>query len=68
MTQVNPQSTPKSYATLILAAWLIVGVPACWGVFQTFRTSLQLFEPQPVAAGPTTAPTTMPMNVTSPEK
>ena len=39
--------------TLVLA-WLIVGVPAAWGVTQTIRQSLKLFTAP--AASPATQP------------
>ena len=47
----SPRST--SSPLLIAAAWLLVGIPAAWGVAQTFKTSLKLFQSPPPA---TTAP------------
>ena len=46
--------TPR---TMLIVAWLIVGLPAMWGVSQTFLKSLDLFR-APAAAATTTAPTT----------
>ena len=37
---------------LIAIAWIIVGVPAAWGVTQTLHKSMALFQSPP----PTTAP------------
>lgn len=34
----------KSPTALILLAWLVVGVPLGWGVYNTFRNSLKLFQ------------------------
>ncbi len=36
----SPQSSPL----LIAAAWLFVGLPLAWGVAQTVRTSMKLFQ------------------------
>jgi hypothetical protein len=43
---------------LIAAAWLVVCVPAAWGVYETIRKSIPLFHPP--AAHAATAPTTAP--------
>jgi hypothetical protein len=43
----SPRST--SSPVLIAAAWLLVGIPAAWGVAQTFKTSLKLFQAPPPA-------------------
>ena len=49
---MQPDRATVDYATpppartsplLIALAWFIVGVPAAWGVSQTFTRSLQLF-------------------------
>ena len=42
----------KSSAALILSAWLLVGVPLGWGVYNTVLNSKKLFQapPAPVAA------------------
>ena len=55
----SPRTTPWP---VIAAAWVVVGVPAVWGVSQTVRTATALFRPPqatavPAAAGPaSTAP------------
>ena len=34
----------KSPAALVLLAWLFVGVPLGWGVYNTVRNSMKLFQ------------------------
>jgi len=48
----------KSFAALILFAWLLVGVPLGWGVYNTLLSSMKLFQapPPPAASAPVTAP------------
>jgi hypothetical protein len=36
-------STKKSSPALVLLAWIIVGIPAGWGVYNTVLSSLKLF-------------------------
>ena len=52
--RAEPSGRGDAKTVLKLAlAWLIVGVPAAWGVTQTFRQSLKLFQspsPPPLAA------------------
>src|SRR5437868_4109652 len=77
MTQPSPstggplpyQARPTSPTSpgLVLLAWLVVGIPAAWGVEQTVIKSLALFRNAPPAApavapaaAPATAPTTAP--------
>jgi hypothetical protein len=48
----------RSSAPLLFIAWLIVGVPAAWGVTQTVKRSMDLF------TAPNPAPTTAPMEAT----
>jgi hypothetical protein len=43
--------TGKSPAILILAAWVLVGLPLAWGVYNTGLNSMKLFHP-PAAAHP----------------
>jgi hypothetical protein len=38
----------KSSAMLIFLAWLFVGIPAAWGVYNTVHSSMKLFQ-QPAA-------------------
>lgn len=48
----------KTPAVAILVAWLIVGVPAAWGVYNTALNAKKLFTaPPPTTA--TSTPTTM---------
>jgi hypothetical protein len=51
---------PESKTTsplLITAAWLIVGIPAAWGVYNTALNAKKLFvTPTPVAATTPAAP------------
>ena len=63
MTTANPNPTmnynsPDAHASttnpvLIIAAWLLVGLPLAWGVSQTFLKSLDLFR-APAANNPRT--------------
>jgi len=46
-------SAKKSSGAMILLAWLIVGVPLTWGVYNTVLSSQKLFQSGPV---PATAP------------
>jgi hypothetical protein len=34
----------KTSAILILAAWLLVSIPAAWGVYYTLLNALKLFQ------------------------
>jgi hypothetical protein len=43
---------------LVVAAWLIVGIPAGWGVYNTALNAKKLFVAPPPAATP--APTPVP--------
>jgi hypothetical protein len=45
-------STSKSSPGVILFAWLLVGVPLSWGVYNTLLSSLKLFQPPPAATAP----------------
>ncbi len=36
--------TKKSSPVLILAAWVLVGVPLAWGVYNTLLNSMKLFQ------------------------
>jgi hypothetical protein len=42
------QNTKKSPAAVILLAWLLVGVPLGWGVYNTLLSSMKLFQAAPV--------------------
>jgi hypothetical protein len=40
----EPSATPDGEQTLVLIInWLWVGLPLAWGVWETVRTSMQLF-------------------------
>ena len=43
---------------LLIVAWLVVGIPAAWGVSQTVLRSLDLFRSSPpsAATGPVSQP------------
>ena len=52
-------ATPAQHRTsplLLLVAWLVVGIPAAWGVSQTVMRSLDLFKSPPPTGAPTTVP------------
>jgi hypothetical protein len=42
-TQNQPHPTPDHRVWLLIAAWILVGVPLLWGVWQTLQASLALF-------------------------
>lgn len=42
-----PENTKKSSAALVLSAWLLVGVPLGWGVYNTLLSSMKLFQAAP---------------------
>jgi hypothetical protein len=46
------ERTPRTSPLLLIVAWLVVGIPAAWGVSQTVMRSLDLF----IAPAPTTQP------------
>jgi hypothetical protein len=47
------KSIKKSSAGAILFAWLLVGVPLSWGVYNTLLNSMKLFQrPTAPAAAP----------------
>jgi hypothetical protein len=48
----------RSSRSLLILAWLIVGIPAAWGVTQTAKRSMDLF------TVPNPAPTTAPVEAT----
>jgi hypothetical protein len=49
------ENIKKSSAGMILFAWLLVGVPLGWGVYNTLLNSMKLFH-----AAPPTAPVPQP--------
>jgi hypothetical protein len=40
------ENTKKSLAATILFAWLVVGIPLGWGVYNTLVSSMKLFQGQ----------------------
>lgn len=54
-------TTTQSSRSLLIVAWLIVGVPGIWGVSQTLLKSLDLFRDRPTTnSTPATQTTTQP--------
>lgn len=49
-----PENTKQSSAATILLAWLLVGVPLGWGVYNTLRSSMTLFQAPPATTAPVT--------------
>jgi hypothetical protein len=47
------ENKTKSSAATILLAWVLVGVPLTWGVYNTLLNSMRLFQ---VPAAPASAP------------
>jgi hypothetical protein len=43
------ENTKKSSGAMILLAWVLVGVPLTWGVYNTLLNSMKLFQ-APAAA------------------
>jgi hypothetical protein len=46
----------RSNVPMLVIAWLVVGIPAAWGVTQTFKQSLKLFTAPPAPAAVATQP------------
>jgi len=46
----------KSSAVVIILAWIIVGLPAGWGVYNTARNSMKLFQKSPAPTAPSLVP------------
>jgi hypothetical protein len=44
------ESTKKSSAGMILFAWLLVGAPLGWGVYNTLINSMKLFHLAPTTS------------------
>jgi hypothetical protein len=47
-----PDSAKNSSPAMILLAWLLVGVPLGWGVYNTVLNSQKLFQAAPVITVP----------------
>jgi hypothetical protein len=46
------ETSNKSSAAVILFAWLFVGIPLGWGVYNTVLNSMKLFQQGPAQAPP----------------
>ena len=46
------ENTKKSSPALILLAWVLVGVPLTWGVYNTLLNSMKLFQAPVTTAAP----------------
>ena len=54
MGGVMEENTKKSSAAMILLAWVLVGVPLTWGVYNTMLNSMKLFQaPAAASSAPT---------------
>lgn len=43
-------NTSKTSGALILCAWLVVGLPLAWGVYNTWQGAMKLFQSAPASA------------------
>ena len=50
------EDVKKSSAGLILLAWLVVGIPLGWGVYNTLLNSMNLFQAAPAGAAAPAVP------------
>jgi hypothetical protein len=41
------ESAKKDYTVQLILAWLLVGIPLIWGVWNTLMNAMQLFESTP---------------------
>jgi hypothetical protein len=46
------ENVKNSSGAVILLAWLLVGVPLGWGVYNTVLNSMKLFQAPPTPAAP----------------
>ena len=46
------ENTKKSSPAMILLAWVLVGVPLTWGVYNTLLNSMKLFQAPAAPAAP----------------
>ena len=46
------ENTQKSSAAIVLFAWLLVGIPLGWGVYNTLLSSLKLFQSPATVTAP----------------
>jgi len=61
MTDQAP-AVRKTPVAIVIIAWLVVGVPAAWGISQTVIQSTALFRAPPPSTQPTTAPAPTPLS------
>lgn len=54
--QLDDGRTKVNNLAMLVVAWTIVGVPAAWGVTQTFKQSLKLFTAPTAGATAATQP------------
>lgn len=47
------EQVKKTPVILVILAWLFVGVPATWGIAQTWRNARKLFQSAPPVPTPT---------------
>jgi hypothetical protein len=47
-----PETAKKSSAALILFAWLLVGIPLGWGVYNTAVNAMKLFQSPSMTTAP----------------
>lgn len=50
------ENLKKSSAGVILLAWLVVGVPLGWGVYNTLLSSMKLFQAAPAGTAAPAVP------------
>lgn len=53
----NSAGVKRTPAIAIVVAWLVVGVPAAWGIYNTGLNAKKLFAPAPVAVSAPAATT-----------
>jgi hypothetical protein len=54
------ENTKTSSAAAIFLAWVLVGVPLTWGVYNTLLNSMKLFQAPPAAPGAAAPASTAP--------
>jgi hypothetical protein len=52
--QADRTTVRRSLSPLLIVAWLVVGIPAGWGVYQTVLKSMALFTAPAAATQPAT--------------
>ena len=55
-TAPTTAQTKKSSPALVLLAWVIVGIPAAWGIYFTVLNATKLFTQTSTSALPVAAP------------